>query len=63
MRSRTISLLCTILLLAACGRDSQQPPQLFKEQRDALEKAKAVDAEMQKRAAEQQKAIDQQTKE
>jgi hypothetical protein len=63
MNHRTAALLCTLLLLAACAPDNQPPPKIFKEQTDALAKAKALDAEMQKQNAERQKTIEQQTKE
>ncbi len=55
--------LCALLLLGACSPSNEEKPapQLFKEQRDALDKAKAVEAEQQKQAEEQKKAIEQQT--
>jgi hypothetical protein len=59
MIRHTTTLLCTLLLLAACGQSSDQPPpKLFEEQRAALEKAKAVDAEIQAQAEKQRKAIE-----
>jgi outer membrane lipoprotein-sorting protein len=62
MAYRTFALLCTILLLAACGQsDSQPAPKLFKDQRDVLDKAKTVDATLQKQAEEQRKTTEQQT--
>jgi hypothetical protein len=62
MSYRTAAFLCTLLLLGACSRNDNEPPvpKLFEEQRDALDKAKAVDAAQQKQNAEQQKAIEQQ---
>jgi hypothetical protein len=56
---------CTLLLLSACSPDNSEKtpsPKLFAEQRDALDKAKTVDAELKKRDEEQSKAIDEQTK-
>lgn len=62
MTCRTAAL-CALLLLTACGPDKEQPPapKLFEEQRETLDKAKAVDAEQQKQAEEQRKAMEQQT--
>lgn len=60
MTYRTVTLLCAILLLSACGRSDDKPPTLFKDQVDALDKAKAVDSTLQKQAEEQRKAIEQQ---
>lgn len=63
MISRTASILCTVLLLGACGQGDNPPaPKLFQEQRDALDKAKAVDPAAQKQDEEQRKALEQQTK-
>ncbi len=61
MTYRTAAL-CAMLLLNACSPSSEEKPQkLFNEQRDALDKAKAVNAEQQKQDEEQKKAIEQQT--
>jgi hypothetical protein len=61
MTIRTITLLCAILLSACSPNDNEQPaPKLFEGQRDALDKAKAVDAEQQKQEEERRKAIEQQ---
>lgn len=63
MTTRTITLLCTCLILGACGQRSDQPqPKLFEEQRAALDKAKAVDAELQAQAEKQKKLIEEQTR-
>lgn len=63
MNYRTSTLLCTLLLLGACGQSENQPaPKLFQDQRDVLDKAKAVDPAMQKQDEEQRKALEQQTK-
>jgi len=63
MTYRIATLLCTILLLAACSPNDNEPPapKLFEDQRDALDKAKAVDAEQQKQDEERRKALEQQT--
>ena len=54
--------LFTILLLGACSPSETTPPaKLFKEQRDALDQAKAIEAAQQQQAEEQRKAIEQQT--
>ncbi len=56
-------LLCLLPLLGACGQSNEQPaPKLFQEQRDALDKAKAVDPALQKQDEEQRKALEQQTR-
>lgn len=62
MTYRIATLLCATLLLAACSPKDNEPPapKLFEGQRDALDKAKAVDAELQKRDEAQQKAMEQQ---
>ena len=62
MTYRTLTLLCAILLLSACGKsEDQPPPKLFKEQIDVLDKAKAVDQTQQKLEEEQRKALEKQT--
>lgn len=61
MTYRTATILSALLLLGACSGDNQPAPKLFKEQRDVLDKAKAVGPELQKQQEEQQKAADQQT--
>jgi major membrane immunogen (membrane-anchored lipoprotein) len=61
MTYRTAILLCAILLLGACGKSDNQPaPKLFQDQRNALDKAKAVDPAMQKQNEEQRKEIEKQ---
>lgn len=62
MTYRTATLVCAILLLGACSKSDDQPaPKLYKEQRDALDRAKAVDPMAQKQAEEQRKEMEQQT--
>jgi len=61
MTYRTAMLLCALLLLGACGKSDNQPaPKLFQDQRNALDKAKAVDPAMQKQNEEQRKEIEKQ---
>lgn len=61
MTYRTAAL-CALLLLAACKPDNEPPaPKVFKEQRNALDDAKATGDEQQKQAEEQRKAMEQQT--
>lgn len=63
MTRRAVVLLCASLLLGACGQGDNPPaPKLFKDQQDALDKAKAVDPAMQKQEDAQRQAIEQQTK-
>ncbi|MDO8988929.1 MAG: hypothetical protein Q7U91_04780 [Sideroxyarcus sp.] len=60
MTKHTITLLCTLLLLSACGqRSDAPPPKLLEEQRAVLDQAKAVEAELQAQAEKQRKAIEQ----
>lgn len=63
MTHRLTALICAMLLLSACSPKENPPPapKLFEEQRDALDRAKAVEAEQQKLAEERRKAIEQQT--
>ena len=57
-----IAAIGTLVLLSACSPSEQTPPpQLFKEQRSALDQAKAIESAQQQQAEEQQKAIEQQT--
>ncbi|MFZ2162567.1 MAG: hypothetical protein WAW02_10150 [Sideroxyarcus sp.] len=61
MTHRTAIILCTFLLLGACGKSDNQPaPQLFKDQIQTLDKAKAVDQTVQKHDEEQRKEIEKQ---
>jgi hypothetical protein len=62
MTNRTTIFLCAILLLSACGPGGNDapPPKLFQDQRNALNKAKAVDATQQEQNEEQRKAIEKQ---
>ena len=63
MNIRTLTLLCALFLLGACGKTDTQPaPKLFKDQIDVLDKAKTVDPALQKQDEEQRKTIEQQTK-
>jgi hypothetical protein len=51
-------------MCSACSpshREDTPPPQLFEEQRAALDKAKTVDGTQQKQDEEQRKAAEQQT--
>jgi len=61
MSCRTTAL-CLFLLLTACSpHDSNTPaPKLFKEQRDILDKAKAVDGVVRQQGEEQRKAAEKQ---
>jgi hypothetical protein len=58
MTCRTATI-CILLLLSACSPDAPAKP--FGEQRNALDKARAVDAAQQQQAQALRKAIDQQT--
>lgn len=60
MTCRTATI-CILLLLGACSPDNNTPAKPFEKQRDALDKAHAVDAAQQQQAEAQRKAIDQQT--
>lgn len=53
--------LCAIFLLDACNRNEiAPPPKLFKEQREALDKAKAIDM-TQQQGEEQRREVDRQS--
>ena len=60
---RYIILITTLAIsLAACQRPDDKPPvKLFEDQTKALDKAKAVEKDLQKAADEQRKVIDAQT--
>lgn len=61
MTYRTATILCTFLLLGACGKSDDQPaPQLFKDQIQTLDKAKAVEPALQKQDEEQRKEVEKQ---
>lgn len=62
MTYRTVILLCVILLLGACGKSDDKPAELFKDQIDTLDKAKAVEGTLQKQSEAQRKMIEQQAK-
>lgn len=54
--------LFTLLLFNACSPSETTPPaKLFKEQRETLDQAKAIEAAQQLQAEEQRKVIEQQT--
>jgi outer membrane lipoprotein-sorting protein len=52
----------TTLFLTACAPDPENVPRIAGSQRDALEKAKSVDATVKQNAEEQQQQVEQQTK-
>ncbi|HEU0188025.1 MAG TPA: hypothetical protein VFR06_09055 [Gallionellaceae bacterium] len=56
----SIPLLMLLALLSACNRDDQQA-KLFEQQRNALDKAKAVDSTVQKQAQELQQNVNKQS--
>jgi outer membrane PBP1 activator LpoA protein len=49
------------LLLAACGKGTDDQPKLMKEQRDALDKAKGVENTLKQQSNEQNKEMDKQS--
>lgn len=55
MKAGTLALLCLLALVAGCGERPEPPPieeTVLKEQAEALDKARAVEEEMQKRKRE-----------
>lgn len=61
MKSNIIILVALAFGLAAC-KPAGPPPDIIKTQREALQKAKAVDAVQQKAVDEQNKAVEEATK-
>lgn len=61
MNIRTVIILSPLFLLAACGPGDSAPPKLFEQQREALDKAKAVEGMQQEQAEKQRKEMEQQT--
>jgi outer membrane lipoprotein-sorting protein len=57
------TILCMLLVLSACGQNSEEtpPPKLFQEQREVLDKSKTVNDTVQKQDEEQRRAIEKQT--
>lgn len=49
------------LLLSACGQDNTPAPKLMETQREVLDQAKSLDAQLQQQTEEQRKALDQQS--
>ncbi|HQR50083.1 MAG TPA: hypothetical protein PKW44_00420 [Methylophilaceae bacterium] len=60
MKTFCIAVLCA-LLLTACAPDPDNVPKIAGSQRDALEKAKSVDATVKQNAEEQRQQVEQQT--
>jgi len=65
----SVALIVTALALAACGEKPQQPPlpetaptKLFQSEREALEKAKAVEQVTEKSAEDLRQQVEQQSK-
>ena len=53
-----LSIILTSLMLLACGPDNAPKPKLFEEQRDALEKAKALENTIQQQTKETQQNLE-----
>ncbi len=64
MRSPRILAFASILLIAGCGDKTEEPPppQLFKPQRDALEKAKGIEQTLQQSADRRREQIEREEK-
>lgn len=64
MMTYRITALCALLLLVACDKhDNTIPrPKLLEQQREVLDKAKAVDGALQQQSEAQRKAMEQQAK-
>jgi hypothetical protein len=64
MRTGQLVVLVLIAGLAACGKpkESEPPPDLLKPSRPALDKAKNVEADLQKQVEEHRRKIDEATK-
>jgi hypothetical protein len=61
--TKPVLLLAALGLLAACGRSEtdQAPVKLFESQKQALDKAKAVEQQQQERSQELQRKMEEQT--
>lgn len=57
----SILIFCTATLIAACSPDSDGTPKIAGDQRQVLEKAKAVDATVQESADAAKQKMDEQT--
>jgi hypothetical protein len=61
MTRRTATLLAALLLLGACGKSDNQPaPKLYKQERDALDKAKGVGPALQQQEDKQRQELEKQ---
>jgi len=57
----TFALIFSTLTLLACGPDNKPQPKLLEAERNTLDKAKAMDKNMQQQTQEQQQSVDKQT--
>lgn len=56
-----LALIISTLTLLACGPDNKPQPKLLEAERNTLDKAKAMDKNMQQQTQELQKSVDKQT--
>ncbi len=56
-----LCILSSLLMLASCSPDPDKTPKIAESQRQALEKAKGVDATVNQQAEEQRKQVDEQS--
>jgi ABC-type uncharacterized transport system auxiliary subunit len=55
---RLLAVIASMLVILAACKPAEPPPDLIKTQRDALDKSKSVEGQLQQQANEQRKAVE-----
>lgn len=58
---KTLLVILSSMFLLACGPDKTPPPKLFEDQRNALDKAKAIEDTVQQQNQNMQQSLEKQT--